>query len=394
MRAVVEKTEIVDPDVSTRCARKGKITVFHLIGSLNVGGAEQQLVSIASAFDKERFRIIVGSMQPGGGLQDTLAKTGIEHHCLNFRIRSFVPSVLRLALLLRREKVDILHTHIAYTSFYGRLAGLCARVPVMVTTDHGQHLWKKRWEVMADWVLNPFTAVRVAVTDDVAAILHTRDRTPKNKIRVIKNGVDVAGFRVDKAEGLQARRDLALADDAIVIGTIARLSWAKSLHVLVEAIAELVKTHPRVRCVIVGDGPLRGEIEDAVARCGMAGHVILTGTRMDVPRLLAAFDIFALSSRTEGLPISLLEAMSAEKPIVTTGVGGIPEVVLDHEEAIIVEAMNPSALADGIRELIDDPELARSIARKGLAKVMAQYSCRATVLQLQDLYCSLLKRHG
>jgi len=387
MKAVVEKREIKAP---AECKRR--ITVFHLIGSLRVGGAEQQLVSLVPLFDREKFRIIVGTLQPGGGLENVLAESGIEYVNLSFRVRTFVQCMLRLAGILRREKVDILHTHIAYTSFFGRLAGLCSRVPFMVTTDHGQHLWKKRWEVMADWALNRFTACRVAVTGDVAEILHTRDHTPRNKIIVVPNGVDVERFRVDSSRGKAVRKELGISDDTVVVGTVARLSWAKALEVLVETTAELVKRLPKVRCVIVGDGSLRGEVEQCVKDLGMQDYVLMTGTRMDVPELLSAFDVFVLSSRTEGLPVSLLEAMAAGRPIASTRVGGIPEVVTDRKEALLVEPGDPHALADAIVEIVSDPRLAAELARNAEERVGAEYSIAATVRKLERVYCDLLSK--
>ncbi|MCX6376657.1 MAG: glycosyltransferase, partial [Armatimonadetes bacterium] len=133
--------------------RDDRITVLNLIGSLRIGGAEQQVVSLAPLFDRERFRIIVCAMQPGGGLRDRLDQAGVEYACLNYRIRSCIPAMLRFISLLRREKVDILHTHMYSASKFGRIAGVLAGVPVMIATDHGHDPWKRWWHVAFDRVL-------------------------------------------------------------------------------------------------------------------------------------------------------------------------------------------------------------------------------------------------
>lgn len=391
MKAVVDKKVVRDTGERAQCGRKDRITVLHLIGSLKVGGAEQQLVSIVPHFDKSKFRVVVVTMQPGGGLVKALAKTGIESVCLNFRIRTFIPSLLRFVSILRRERADILHTHMSFASFFGRLGGLCARVPIMITTDHGQDPRKKPWDIWVEWVFNRFTAARVAVTNDIAEILHTRDHTPRNKIVVIENGVDTDRFRVDKSEGLRVRKELGLSDDAIVVGTIARLTWEKGLEVLIEAISELVKTVPQLRCVIVGDGLARQDLEKCCDDFKMRDYVQFTGIRLDVPELLKSFDMFALPSKSEGMPVSVLEAMAAGTPIVSTDVGGIPGVITDHREALMVAAGDNQAFMDAMTELISNPQLAAELAGKASEKVVSQHSAAATVQKLEQVYCRLLE---
>jgi len=394
MKSVVEKREIRDPGVPGKKDLDERITVFHLIGSLRIGGAEEQLVTLASKFDSEKFRIIVGAMQPGGGFVDRLAKSGIEYSCLNFRVRSWPLYVLRLAKLLEREKVDVMHTHMSSAAKYGRLAGLLAGVPVMVTTDHGQDREKTWWDIFVDRVFNGITAARVGVTNDVTDIIHMRDHTPKDKIVMIPNGVDTERFHVDKSEGLRIRKELGLPDDAIVVGTVARLTWEKSLDVLIETVSILSKAVPQVRCVIVGDGYLRDDLVKCIESFGMQNNIVMTGIRLDVPNMLSSFDVFALSSKSEGLPVSILEAMSARKPIACTNVGGIPEVVSDREEALLVQPDDPNALADAISEIIANPDLAAGLTKKAYERVAREYSIEATVGKLQDLYVRLLRDSG
>lgn len=371
--------------------KKDKITVFHLIGALRVGGAERQLASIAPAFDRDRFRIIVGTVQPGGGLRDAFQGTGVPVVCLNYRTRYFIPAVLRLALLLRREKVDVLHTHMYHASWYGRIAGLFARVPVMITTDHGHDPWKKRRQIAFERYMLRHTALRVAVSEDVAKTLKARESVPDEKLLVIANAVDSARFRAGETERNSVRNELGLTDKTLLVGNVARLVEPKALHVLIEAMALLSKTIPRARLVIVGEGPLKGDLERCASDLGVSDRVTFTGARLDIPAVLAAIDIFALSSKREGLPVSLLEAMAAGKAIVTTRVGGIPEVVSDHQEALLVEPNNPAALAAAMSELASDPDLASRLGRQAAAKAGAEYSVAATVQKLEEVYCSTLR---
>jgi len=371
---------------------KERITVLHLIGTLQVGGAEQQLVSLAPLFNPERFRIIVATMQPRDTLAGALAGTHVECRSLNFRMRHFISGVWRLCSLLKREKVDILHTHMFYASWYGRLAGLCVRVPLMIATDHGRGLWKKPWDIAFERFANRYTALRIAVSQDVAEILRTREGVPEDKLLVIPNGVDVERFQAGRSGRESVRNQLGLPDGAVVVGTVARLVEPKALHILIKAVAQVSKAVPQVRLVIVGDGPLRGDLESAAADEGIGDRVLFAGLRSDIPEVLAAFDIFALSSISEGLPVSLLEAMAAGKPIVATMVGGIPEAVTDRREGLLVEPGDPEALAGAIHELACDPKLASHLGRQASEKVAAEYSIEATVRRLEEVYCSLLNK--
>ncbi len=392
MKATVEKKEIRDPNEPAECKRR--ITVFHFIGSLHVGGAEEQLVSLVTQFGKEKFRIIVGTMQPGGGLMDRLAEAGIENVCLNFRVRSCVQFVFRMAALLKREKVDVLHMHMYYASRYGRLAGILAGVPAMVCTDHGHDPWKNWWHLAFDRYLAKRTSLRIGVAQDIADTIMRRENLPTEKIAVVPNGVDTERFKVSPEERAHVRTELGIADDELLVGGIGRLADMKAFHILIEAVSIARGKVPKIRLVLVGDGPLRGQLEQRAADLGIADRVTFTGIRYDIPAVLAAFDIFAMSSEREGMPISLLEAMSAGKPIVATRVGGIPEAVTDHVEGLLVNSGSPQAMADAIVEIASDPGLAAKLGQRASERAAADYSVAATARKLEQLYCTLLaKRH-
>lgn len=372
--------------------KTNKITVVHLIGSLRIGGAERQLLSLAPFFDTERFRTIVCTMEPDGPLTDTLRESGVDVRALNFRMRHFASGVRRLVKLLKQEKVDVLHMHMYHAAWYGRIAGLCAHVPVMITTDHGQELWKKPWDVAFERYMNKHTAMRIAVSRDVADILRTRERVPEEKLLVLLNGVDVERFRPNKAERDAVRSELGFVDDIVVVGTVARLVDPKALHILIKAVALARKAVPQMKLVLIGDGPLRGDLERCASEQGVSDIVTFAGMRSDIPAVLAAMDIFCLSSKSEGLPVSLLEAMAAERTIVSTRVGGIPEVLTDHREGLLVEPNDPDALADALQEVACNSELAAGLARKASEKVAAEYSNRAVVRKLEEIYGGLLNK--
>jgi glycosyltransferase involved in cell wall biosynthesis len=385
-QACVSDTETARPDDKDT----DRITVLQLIGSLRIGGAERQLASLVGEFDRRKLRVIVATMESGGSLVEQFRAAGVDIRPLGFRMRHFVSGVRRLCRLLRDEKVDVLHGHMYHAAWYGRIAGLLAGVPVMIATDHGQELWKKPWNVAFERYMNRHTSLRIAVSEDVAEILRKREHVPEDKLAVIPNGVDVDRFKAGGNERQQVRAELGLSGDAVVVGTVARLVEPKALHIMIRAVAQVADVDPRVRLLVVGDGPLRADLERCASDLGITERVIFTGMRSDIPGLLAAMDIFALSSISEGLPVSLLEAMAAGKPIVATRVGGIPEAVTDRRECLLVEPGDAKALADGIMELIRKPDLAAELGRRAGERVLAEYSIQATARKLEEIYSSLL----
>ena len=370
--------------------KNGRITVLHLIGSLRVGGAEQQLVSMAPLFDRKRFRIIMCAMQPGGDLMERIEGLDVEYVCLNYRIRSWVQSVSRLVSLLKREEVDVLHTHMYTASRFGRIAGLLAGTPVMIATDHGHDPWKRWQHIVWDRLLLRYTAARIGVARDVADLIVKRENPPPEKVIVVPNGVDPSRFEVSEADGKRVRAELGIAENEILVGAVGRLVEPKALHVMIEAVSKLAETTPNVRLALVGDGPLKDDLVRCASDLGVSERVLFAGVRMDVPAVLAALDVFAMSSNREGLPVVLLEAMAAGKPIVATKVGGIPEVVADHKEALLAAPNNPSELAAAMGELIADRGLREQLGRQARRKVVSQYSVAASVRRLEEVYQDLL----
>lgn len=367
-----------------------QITVVHIIGFLGVGGAEVQLVSLAPVFDRVAFRTIVVVLRPGGVLTKTLEDAGIEVHTISCRFRKFPVSLWQLCRLFKRERVDVLHTHMYFPGLYGRIAGFIARVPVMVHTDHGQGLWMKWRQISYEKFALKFTALRIAVSGDIARIQHKRENVPYEKLRVIQNGVDTDKFGLDDNLRDRLRSELGFDEGAFVVGTVARLVPEKALHVLIESVAILAKSVPNVRLVIVGDGPMMSFLRKSMDDFAISNQVLFLGPRTDIPSLLSAFDAYAISSVHEGLPVALLEAMACGKPIVSTRAGGISEVLKNGENGLLVDCGNAEELARAIHILIDDRDAASDMGLRAREDVLAHYSVRSTARKLEMIYTSLL----
>jgi len=290
---------------------------------------------------------------------------------------SLVP---RLVGALRRHRADVLHTHNPLPLIYGAPAARLARAAAIHTKHgmnpggHGNHLLRR--------AAARFVHAFVAVSNTTAEQAREQHDTPPGKLYTIPNGIRLDRYAPDAEARAAARVELGLGD-AWVVGTVGRLDASKNQAMLVRAMAPILSS--RVRLVIVGEGGARPDVEAAIAALSDPRWVVMTGRRMDVPRLVQAFDVFALSSMTEGLPLVVPEAMAAGLPIVTTGVGGLPSVVGDQVTGLVVP-VDDQAMAAGLAALEADRDRARAMGARGRVAALARFSSDRMVEAYLELY--------
>lgn len=367
-----------------------KIKICVMLPKLKIGGAEMQVLGLLANLDRTRFEPHLCLLNKGDAKMEEAARRNVESlTILDFRWRKLPVVFPRLVRYLKEGGFDILHAHLALADSLGRIAGRKAGVPVLMTTEHGKHLWKGRLYLMMEKWLARSTDMRICVSDDIARIRVNREGTPEDKLTVIPNSVDPALLRgaVKGRAAVMAEFGWDVGDPLIV--TVGRLVVAKAYPSLVEAIYFLKDEFPGVRCLIAGDGPCRGEIEEAVKKFGVSDNVSLPGARDDIPDLLSACDIFVLSSIREGLPVSLLEAMAAGCAIASTNVGGIPEAVKDGESALLVSPGEPRTLAGAIGRLLSGRELGARFGENASRIIDERYSASAITREIEDIYTRL-----
>ncbi len=367
--------------------RGKRLKVCMLIPKLHVGGAEMQVLSLLKNLDGSRFKVHLCCFTHGDEeMEGEAARYAADVHLMRFRWALLPIFFSRLVGYLRHGRFDVLHCHLPLADFLGRAAGKLAGVPVLVTTEHGRHPWKSPLHLFLERFLNPVTDARMCVSRDILDIRGTRERTPGGKLLYIPNAVDTGRFRSGERgkAGVMAEFGWESTDPLVV--SVGRLVPAKDYPVLVEAVGILRKDHPDARCLIVGEGRSRGDIEHSIMERGLAAHVVLAGKRRDIPDILAAGDVFVLSSVSEGLPVSLLEAMAAGKAIVATGVGGIPDAVTDRGNGLIVPARDAGAIAAGIGELLSNEDLAGRLSASAAEEAEASYGVTAISERIGDVY--------
>lgn len=347
--------------------------IAHITSGLEVGGLEKLLVEFARLADRTRFELTFISLSDRGALAQQMESLGCEVHVMNaptgFRPR-LVP---QLAGLLRRLRVDMVHTHDIRPLIYGAPAARVARVPGVIHTRHGQDFRDTRRQMTLHNLAARLTDRFVCISEDNAE-LTIHGGVAAKRVRTIRNGVDLARF---SHSGPQP------GGPAV---TVARLSPEKSIHTLLRACAVAVRERPSFRLKIAGDGPCRAALESLRDELGLEGVVTFLGPVDDVPALLAEAGMFVLPSLTEGISLTLLEAMACGLPVVATRVGGNPEVVVDSETGLLVPAGQPEILARAILHLDRDPELCRRFGSAGRRRVERYFDVRQMVAAYELLY--------
>lgn len=374
-----------------------KPLIAHVIYRLDTGGMERIAVSVINA-TRDRYRHAVICLAGFGNLRKEIEDASVPCLSLDKRPGKDWGCYFRLWKALRRLKPGLVQTYNVGTMDMAPIARL-AGVHRVVHAEHGRDAadpegTNHRYRTMRRW-LQPFIACHVAVSRDLESWLADGVGIRRSRIAYIANGIDVTKFEAARRrpEPRRLLRDFA-PEDAVVVASVARLDRVKDQAGLITAFKHLREragaSGVDVRLVIAGDGPQRFELQQQIERLGLAGSARLLGNREDVPELLAACDVFALSSIAEGMPVTLLEAMAASLPVASTSVGGIASVVEDGVTGTLVPPRDPHALANALAAYVMDPDLRRRHGSAGHARATMHFSLRAMVSAYAALYDGLL----
>jgi glycosyltransferase involved in cell wall biosynthesis len=365
-------------------ATVARTRVLHVLNTLQTGGAEYLVLNIARAHDKSRFEMLVCSMGGDGEIGDELRALGIPTFVLQRRQGLDPLLVPRLLRLIRREKVKLVHTHNVAPWLY---AGIAARLggARVVHTEHSNLFPQQRTLKRAERLLGKITKAVICDGEDVRRQLVEEQKLSPRNVVTIHNGVDTALYarQVDRSAG---RRVLGLAEDTPVVVTVARLEPVKDQATLLRAFERVGSELPEARLVLVGDGSVRPALEEQARRPALAGRVLFLGRRADVASLLPLFDVFALTSVSEGLPLTVLEAMAAGLPCVSTPVGAVPEAVMEGHTGSLVPVGDSDRLAAVLIRLLRDPGLRRQLGTAGQKRARAEFDLKSMTRRYEDLY--------
>ncbi|MEM8858507.1 MAG: glycosyltransferase family 4 protein [Chloroflexota bacterium] len=386
------------------------LKVLHPITRLIVGGAQENTMLTADYHNRlleyagqYKVDVVCGPQTgPEGSLIDEVRQRGIDLTIMPELVREVNPAkdiwaILKLRNMMREGNYDLVHTHSSKAGVLGRVAAKWAGIPTIVHTVHGwsyhDHLspGRKKFYVALEKLgyRNGDAMIVVSPKDIDKGLAEGIGR--REDYTVIRSGIELERFGNPQVPPSEIRDQLGIPADALVIGSVTRLSEQKDPLSLIDALAKVHQKRPEVYFIVVGDGLLRPEVEDKIANCGLQDQVVLTGLRRDVPELMAAFDIFVLSSLWEGLPRVLPQAMATSLPIVCTKADGSAEAVEHGVNGFLVEPKRPDQVADRLIQLVDSAELRRDFGAAGKAKV-PMFGAKKMVADIDQLYKKLIQQ--
>ena len=364
------------------------VRVMHVVYTLRTGGMEMGVVKLVNGLDPLRVRSSICSTTPASAEIKALVQPMVPVFELSRRAGNDVQVVRDLYRLFRRERPHVVHTHAWGTLLEGLVAARAARVPVVVHGEHGtlQLRGYQRWLQRLGWS----AADRVlSVSSKLAERMAAATGFDARRITMIRNGVHLDRFQ--PADRAAARRALGIPD-GLVVGTVGRLVPVKDHATLVDAVAELRRSGVVTTLVIAGDGPERGALEMRAAAAGV--DLRLLGYRSDVERVLGALDVFVLSSVSEGLSNTILEAMAAARPVVATRVGGAEEMIDDGRTGVLVPPSDPGAMAAALRRLLGAGDAGAAMGTAARRRVEAEFTLAGMMHRYEQLYTDVAVAKG
>ena len=366
-------------------------SLIFVITGLAVGGAETQLVRVATRLKKRGWDVRVVTLMPPRAYVDVLEQAGIPVATLGIHDkRPPLRPIWQLARIIREWKPDIIHSHMVHANILVRIVRPISFAKVVISTAHSINEGGR----LRDWLYrltDPLCDLTTHVCE-AGAQRYVRERiVPPHKMRVVYNGVDVEQFRPDGQRRERMRRETQI-DNHFVWLAVGRLEVPKDYPTLIRAFARISDVREDTLLWIVGEGPLRRQIERLTREVGLQKQVFFWGVRPDVPNLMNAADGFVMSSAWEGLPLVLLEAQACGLPAVVTNVGGNAEIVVQEETGFIVPPQNPTVLAEAMLRLMNLPdEIRQQMGTLARQRVEQQFSLESVVTQWENLYYELLQ---
>ena len=379
----------------------GKIRVLQIVTRLVQRGVPRYVLDIAAGLNPDRYstEVLAGRGEPGEGSRwEEARQRGIKTCYIGALERAINPAGEAVAFAaiyqkIRKGNYDIVHTHISKAGILGRLAAKCAGVPVILHTYHGraeelcEGSFRSRILLACERMAARITDAMVAVSKDTARFALEAGIGRAPQYQVIHNGINVGHFR-DFVIGGELPVELK---GKRLVGAIGSLTGEKGIDVLLRAWPRVLDEYPDLHLCILGDGPLRACLEHMAREPALQARVYFAGNLDDVRPWLGSFEILLLPSRREGLPTVVLEAMAMGRPVVASGIGGVPEVVIAGRTGALVPPENPAALAAAVGELLQDASRRHEWGRAGQERVEKEFGLEMMIRELEQRYETLLK---
>lgn len=373
---------------STRQDRR--LRIAHVVLSLDAGGLERIVVDLVGAARRAGHQPLVICLERPGTLAPRASELGAHVLALGKRPGLRPGLVPQLRSIFRRFRPDVVHSHQVAALCYAGPAARLARVPAVVHTEHGKHYaarTRTRWLGRASglWA-ERFFCVSQEIADDVRDL----KVAARAKVHFLPNGIDPRPFS-DPFDRDAARTRLGIGPRDPLVGTVGRLTEIKCHDVLLHGFARLASTRRDARLLLVGDGPRRAELESLAAAIGISNRVHFAGYQADPENYLRLMDVFALTSRSEGMPLAVIEAWAAGVPVVATRVGGLPGMIEDGRTGLLIPPHDDAAVAAALARVLDEPSLGDRLRQAGREEFDRAYHLDAMAARYERHYRELLR---
>lgn len=364
------------------------ISVLHFTNATVRAGAEEHILTLLRGLSQQDFRLNLVCDPEIADVMRPDIPDGVELIPLSFRRFDQFTSAFRLRDILRSKRVDILHSHLFWSSLFASVVGRFCGVPVILETTHVRELWRTGWKsnFTIDRAVGKCVDRYIAVSEANARYLVQQKGLPKKKVRVIRNGSDVRRFDPEHKPASTLREGLGFGESDPVLVVVARLEPQKGHKVLLSAMPSIRAEFPNVRLVCVGDGVLRSELTEQTCALGLERNVRFVGTQTNVQDWLALSEISVLPSFYEGLPLVAIESLAAGVPVVATDVDGTPEIVVNGRTGLTVPTNDPRALDQAISLLLHSPELRHQFGTAGRQRVLEEFTEEQQIRRTAELY--------
>jgi L-malate glycosyltransferase len=361
-------------------------TICHLLHTLNVGGAEVLAARLARQLSS-KFRFVFACLDDLGSLGVQLRHEGFVVEVLQRRPGVDFGCMSRLREFWRRQKVEMVHAHQYTPFFYATAARTFGRPPPVLFTEHGRWFpdYPRRKRILFNRLMLRRSDRVVGVGAAVREALIRNEGLAPNRVAVIHNGVDLTTFNADSSVRSSIRSDLDVLPEHFAVFQVARLDHLKDHLTAIRTVERVARQQPNIRLLLVGEGPEQATIAREIRKRGLSDQVRLLGLREDVAKILQAADLFLLTSVSEGIPVTVLEAMATGLAVVATGVGGVPEVVVSGITGLLAPAGDDAALAEAILHVLENPAARQQMGSLGRQRVADLFSQQ----RMHSLYCRL-----
>jgi glycosyltransferase involved in cell wall biosynthesis len=378
---------------------ENKINILYLIASLFPGGAEKLLLSTLKYLDKKKFSPFVCCTKQEGSLAPIVREMGIPIYSINMKSLMDVKALKRISKIIRTNNIDIIHSNFVDIDIAARILSFLLRVKCASTFHsalEGKEYETYRWKIkffLSRITANLLPVELIADSDFVRSIYIDKHKFSQKKFTTIHNFCDEKSMEIKgDFDPLKKRGEVGLNADDIVFINIARLVEEKYQEKLIENIAQAQKTNDKIKLLIVGSGSLEPHLKTMILDNNLNDVIKMLGYREDIAELLSLSDVFILSSKKEGLPIALLEAMLLAKPVIATNVGAISEAIINRKSGILIEISRIEELSEIILESAENISTMRKLALEAQKHYFEKFNSDRYMSKLEELYLRMMER--